>query len=344
MSTRPTYEFNFRTRSANAIPAGLQDDLYWYDTGDVVNDEPVFYDANDVYAIWNDGADWILTVVDDVNNLSAIRFYSSSDRQTWTATLLYPPQIGITGNSSFEGISNFAGVVEGRPSYFNTLENYTVLYNATLSRWEIKAVSVLAFIDSQDDLPPLEGWTVLVGFGDIEIEYLLAPGTRPNFWNGTVSEIELNISNSWSRAEKTVFDSLVAFTGSKETVNAFRGRFPTNEDGSNKWRNVWRIESGGTAGAFPVERTYGDNGNWCNLLIDAEIEGVFKSREIAMNFASTVLAWLKSTQNMAQVGNVTWCMITGLPTAPEPEVGIKYVDWFVTIPLQILMLTESEHS
>ena len=103
------------------------------------------------------------------------------------------------------------------------------------------------------------------------------------------------------------------------------------------------INSGGTASAFDAERTYGDNGNWCNILTDAEVSGVFESRMMAMNFATAVLQWLRSTDNMKQTSNITWCMLTDLPQTPEPNVFENQLMWEVTIPLQILYLTESEH-
>ena len=250
MSAKPIYEFDKRTTSEDAVPAGLQGDVYLYDSEEVVNGEAVYYESTDTYAYWNDGTNWLITVVADVDTTPTDKFTLSG--------------------STFTGSGTFSGTL-------------------TLS--------------------------------------------------------ENTISEAWNKAERAVFTSLISFLGCTERVNAFRGRFELNEAGETKYRNIWKIDSGGTADAFDAERTYGTDGNWCNLLVDAEIEGYFDTRIKAMNFASSVLAWLKSTDNLKTVSgsNVTWCMLTDLPLAPEPTVGVVQVMWSVKIPLQILYLTEGEH-
>jgi len=248
--SKPIYEFEKVTTSANASPAALIGSVYWYDTGTEVNDEAVYYDASDTYAYWNNATSWLITIVADVDTVATNKF--------------------TLAGSTFTGAGAFTGTL-------------------TLS--------------------------------------------------------ENTIQESWNKAERAVFTSLLAFVGGTERVNAFRGRFPENDQGEPKFRNIWKIDSGGSAGAFEASRTYGENGNWCNVFIEAEIEGYFNTRVKAMNFASCVLAWLKSTDNLKTESgsNVNWCMLAGLPEAPTPTVGVKQVMWSVTIPLQILYLTEGEY-
>ena len=248
MTAKPIYEFDKRTSSTDAVPADLKADVYWYDTGTTENSESVYYESTDTYAMWNDGADWVITIVAEVGSLGANKFTLSG--------------------STYTG----AGA-----------------------------------------------------------------------WSGTLSLSEFTIQESWNSAERNVFESLIAFLGCTEGNNAFRGRYPTNADGNPKYRNIWLINSGGAAGAYDPERTYGLNGNWCNALVDSEVRGLFATRVMAMNFASSVLAWLKHTDNMNETGNVNWCMLTDLPSAPEPIVIGDSLQWEVIVPLQILYLTEGEY-
>ena len=169
--------------------------------------------------------------------------------------------------------------------------------------------------------------------------------TGADAFSGTLTLSENTITEAWNKAERAVFTSLISFLGCTERVNAFRGRFELNQDGDIKYRNVWKIDSGGSASAFDADRTYGEDGSWCSLMVDAEVEGYFDTRTKAMNFASSVLAWLKHTNNLKTVSgsNVTWCMMTDLPQAPEPTVGVAQVMWAVKVPLQILYLTGGEY-
>ena len=163
-------------------------------------------------------------------------------------------------------------------------------------------------------------------------------------WSGQLQFEDYTVSDAWRLAEDTCFDSLTAFLGNAEGRDCFRGFLPVNADGTLKFANVWMFTSGGTAGGFDIGRTYGEAGNWCALLIDAEVEGVFEGRNTAMRFANSVLAWLKSTSNMQTEGNVTWCHLRGLPEAPEEVIAGNRRYWRVSVPLEILYLTESVHA
>jgi hypothetical protein len=151
------------------------------------------------------------------------------------------------------------------------------------------------------------------------------------------------IVGGWNMAELTVFESLAAYLGNTEDKDCFRGYIPVNEDGQPKFANVWKITSGGSAGAFNIERTYGEAGAWCNELINAEIEGLFENRTTAMHFCGAVTAWLKETQNMNKYGNVTWCRLRDLPEPPVEKIVLNKRYWQIKIPLEILFLTESVH-
>jgi len=151
------------------------------------------------------------------------------------------------------------------------------------------------------------------------------------------------IVGGWNMAELTVFESLAAYLGNTEDRDCFRGYIPVNEDGQPKFANVWKITSGGSAGAFNIERTYGEAGAWCNELINAEIEGLFENRTTAMHFCGAVTAWLKETQNMNKYGNVTWCRLRDLPEPPVEKIVLNKRYWQIKIPLEILFLTEAVH-
>lgn len=215
---------------------------------------------------------------------------------------------------------------KGSPIYQDSTDTYAIYKE--VSRWTIGLAAEIG--NSPTDY--YDGTTTI---GDD----LDGVGT----WTGTITWSVYSISGAWDDAEREVFDSLVSYVGGTENSNAFRGRYPTNEDGEPAYRNIWMINSGGAAGAFDPERTYGTNGNWCNVLIDAEIRGLFETRVMAMNFASSVLAWLKHTNNMNQTGNVTWFMLTDLPQPPEPIIIGHSLQWEVVIPTQMLYLTESTH-
>ena len=250
MSAKPIYEFDKVTVSSNAVPSALQGSVYWYDTDTTLNAESVYYESTDTYAYWNDGSDWLITVVADVDTTPTDKFTLSG--------------------STFTGAGAFSGTL-------------------TLS--------------------------------------------------------ENTIVEAWNKAERAVLTSLIEFTGCTEGVNAFRGRYDTNKEGNPKYRNIWMINSGGAGGAYDPERTYGTDGSWCNVLMDGEIRGLFETRVMAMNFASSVLAWLKHTNNMNETSgtNVTWCMLTDLPQQPEGVVVVNRLNWEVVIPIQILYLTEGEY-
>jgi hypothetical protein len=165
-------------------------------------------------------------------------------------------------------------------------------------------------------------------------------------FEGLINYIETATSvivGGWNMAELTVFESLAAYLGNTEDKDCFRGYIPVNEDGQPKFANVWKITSGGSAGAFNIERTYGEAGAWCNELINAEIEGLFENRTTAMHFCGAVTAWLKETQNMNKYGNVTWCRLRDLPEPPVEKIVLNKRYWQIKIPLEILFLTESVH-
>lgn len=185
-------------------------------------------------------------------------------------------------------------------------------------------------------------------FGDATAKFSATTinGTWAGINSGTGTPVysEYTLGESWSAAEKIVFDSLKAFVGCTEDINCFRGYLPVNSDGKPKFSNVWMMTSGGTSRSFPIERTYGASGAWCNMLKPVDIMGLFENRETAMHFSGAVEAWLKETNNVHQVGNVTWCHFVGLAEPPEELIieGKRY--WRIKIPLEMLYLTEGVYS
>lgn len=165
-----------------------------------------------------------------------------------------------------------------------------------------------------------------------------------NSGTGTPVYSEYTLAEALDTAEKAVFDSLKAFIGGTEDVNCFRGYIPVNANGTPKFANVWMIESGGNAGAFDIERTYGTTPLWCNQLINADLQGIFENRSTALHFCGAVETWLKQNSNMNKLGLITWCRLRALPNKPEEKIltGKRY--WEVNIPLEILFNTESVHS
>jgi hypothetical protein len=161
---------------------------------------------------------------------------------------------------------------------------------------------------------------------------------------GTPVYSEYTIAESWANAEQTVFYALRDWLGCTEEVDCFRGYLPQNEAGVRKFANVWMMTSGGAAGAFDIERTYGTNGAWCNLLINAELTGFFESRLTALHFAGAVVAFLKSPDNMNTTGLINWCFLRDLPTAPTEVIENGKRFWEVKIPLEILFLTEGVYT
>jgi hypothetical protein len=161
---------------------------------------------------------------------------------------------------------------------------------------------------------------------------------------GTPVYSEYTIAESWSDAENTVFSSLKTWLGGTEERDCFRGYLPVNEDGNYKYANIWMLSSGGNAGAFDIQRTYGENGAWCNALINAELVGTFENRITAMHFAGAVMAWLKSTGNLSQTANVNWCHLRALPDAPTEQIILGRRYWIVRIQLEILYITEGVYA
>ena len=183
--------------------------------------------------------------------------------------------------------------------------------------------------------------TTTVSFAAVSLS-----GTWANLGGSTGTPVysEYTIGEAWSVAEGAVFASLATWFGNTEDRDCFRGYIPVAEDGNPKFANVWMLNSGGNAGAFDIERTYGENGAWCNALINADISGIFENRATALHFCGGVMGWLKSNNNMSQTGNVNWCHLRGLPDAPEERIILSKRYWTVKIPLEILYLTESVYS
>jgi len=156
--------------------------------------------------------------------------------------------------------------------------------------------------------------------GGIPVNYYLQSGqelTGRGAWTGTLAISADVISDAWYRAEKAAFESFAAFVGAVEGQDCFRGFLPVKGDSNDdQFSNVWMMTSGASS-EFPISRLQGADATWCSLRSDTRIESLWTTRELAMKFAGTVCAWLRSTGNLEQTGNVTWCTLTDIPDEPE---------------------------
>lgn len=213
----------------------------------------------------------------------------------------------------------------GFPVYYDTSDTYAYFYGP-LSVWLITAIADVGTTptDRFED-----AGSTLTGAGS---------------WTGTITISTHTIADAWYRAETTAFSSLASFVGAEEGQECFRGFLPVRGDGDESlFINVWQMTSGGS-GEFVIERTYGAEGNWCSLRADARIESEWESREMAMKFSGAVVAWLKASNNLNQVGNVTWCTLADVPGEPEVfrttgKNRERY--WRQTIDLELVYKTEN---
>lgn len=217
--------------------------------------------------------------------------------------------------------------------YYDADKNYNIFaYN---NEWWIAAFGTLA------PPPAMTDSFIKTGLSSITGSYTGFEG-----WSGTLVLDEPVIGDAWYRAETAAFDSLVSFTGSTENDNCFRGFLPIMGDGTDlKYVNVWQMTSGGS-GTFDMERLSGESGNWCSLRTDLRIDSIWKSRQEAMEFSGAVLAWLRSTGNMAQIENVTWCFLSEIPSEPEEYLTDgrnRQRYWRQAVDLELVYATEAEY-
>lgn len=217
----------------------------------------------------------------------------------------------------------------GDPVYYDTSDTYAYWFDAT--------VPVVTLIADVGTLPTdyfIEGATP----GELD-------GTGA--WTGTVHVNANTISDAWYRAETSAFESLRAFVGATEGSDCFRGFLPVMGDSDDdKLVNVWQFTSG-DSDEFEIDRVKGENPNWCSLRADARVESLWRTREEAMKFAGAVVAWLKSTDNLMETGNVTWCTLSDMPDEPEiyrTDGPNRARYWRQTVDLELVYKTESNYN
>lgn len=181
--------------------------------------------------------------------------------------------------------------------------------------------------------------------------YFLVAGTSlvaGGGWAGTGSILEYSIANAWDRAEETAFESLRNFVGGTEGKDCFRGFLPVAGDGADdKLVDVWQLTSGESS-EFEIDRLKGADASWCSLRSDARVESLWRNRDAAMRFAGAVTAWLQETNNLNEVGNVTWCTMASIPDEPEihrtdgPKNRQRY--WRQTIDLELVYTTGTNYN
>lgn len=219
----------------------------------------------------------------------------------------------------------------GESVYYDTSDTYAFWYSG--AQWNITLIADVGgtpffFYAGEDGTPT----------GDM---------TGIGAWGGTITVGEVTISDAWYRAETTAYESFRDFTGAKDGRECFRGFLPVQGDSDDdKYVNVWQFTSGDSV-EFELDRIKGDNPNWCSLRSDARIESTWDTRERAMKFAGAVIAWLKSTDNLKETGNVTWCTLSDIPS--EPEIyrtdGAKNREryWRQNINLELVYKTENNY-
>lgn len=281
---------------------------------------------------WDDSADSfpVRWYIDGI--ILAGGFHRIYCKDTNYTTLAYPPKTGWD--------ISFIGGGSGDPPVLE----YTL--EATAATLSVTSSAKFAATSLSGTWYPVNGGTGTPVYSEYTISESWSAAESAVFFSLTgfiESATDVNVGG-WNMAEQTIFESLKDYIGNTEDTDCFRGYLPVNENGTPKFSNVWMLTSGGTAGAFDVERTYGASGAWCNMLIPAEIVGVFENRTTAMNFAGAVEAWLKGTNNVNQVNNVTWCHLAALPDQPEEQIlaGRRY--WRIRIQLEVLYLTESVYA
>lgn len=213
--------------------------------------------------------------------------------------------------------------------YYDTSDTYAYWYDS--ADWFISLVADVGGTPTNYFIEAVTG--TLTGTGD---------------FSGTITIKSNVISDAWYRAETTAFESLAAFVGATEGRECFRGFLPVQGDSTDDlFVNVWQLTSGGSS-AFEMDRLYGADANWCSMRTDARLESTWEEREDAMKFAGAVEAWLKSTNNLNEVGNVTWCTMLDLPAEPEiyrtdgKKNRARY--WRQTVELEIVYKTESTYN
>ena len=128
MANSKKYDIELRTTSTDAVPEALQGTRYWYDVGTQVNGEKVYYDnATDAYAYWNDGADWLLTAVADVDGTPTDYFEDDgtgtlTGNGSWSGTITASEYTIADAwyraeTAAFESLENFSGCEEGQSCF-----------------------------------------------------------------------------------------------------------------------------------------------------------------------------------------------------------------------------------
>jgi hypothetical protein len=122
MANSKRYDIERRTGSTDAVPSALQGDHYWYDTGTTENGEKVYYDnASKTYAYWNDGSDWLITIIADVATTPTDYFIDVAGTATgsgaWSGTITISALVLADAwyraeTTAFESLRNFTGCEE----------------------------------------------------------------------------------------------------------------------------------------------------------------------------------------------------------------------------------------
>lgn len=151
----------------------------------------------------------------------------------------------------------------------------------------------------------------------------------------------MNPSESWTNAERVVFQKLMDRTKTVEHKSAFLGDLPAG------LIQVWAFNSGGGR----ADNTWG--GCFSGLILNATIDGRFKTRASGQAFAMDVLAELKATTNMKHIQNIQWFRLAsnGMPQV-TPDVFVPANQrvpnaarcWMLHIDCELIFNLEAEYA
>jgi len=144
-----------------------------------------------------------------------------------------------------------------------------------------------------------------------------------------------NPHTAWADAERFVFQRLMTDTGTKEGQSAFlTDALPDNR----YW--CWRLNTGGGSARSTWSGCFG------SLIMGGEIEGRFKTRAEAQEFAQIVMTTLSATDNFNRKpgSNLQWFRMDdgGMPTVeqstfvPANSKGQELTCYIVRIGVQMV--------
>jgi len=137
-----------------------------------------------------------------------------------------------------------------------------------------------------------------------------------------------DFKTSWTKAEREVFDTIIAKLGGHENQSAFLGYLPVNAP------NLWMITSGGNGDQFDSGLIKSNNPCLRMSRMGLQAVGVFADRAKAQEFAMQIIEILSETNNFTKTGgSITQCSLASMPTTPELNED-DY--WQIIVPMELI--------